>query len=86
MRKYNFWKSDAAIQDIRHAFLLQLMKLNHMKRVSIPQLCVLAYSQKQVLSCSLLQAKNTLLKRLIYEVYFVPYHVILNTTWLSSGF
>jgi hypothetical protein len=59
MRKYNFWKSDAAIQkDFRHAYLLQLMKLNHMKRVSIPQLCVLAYSQKQVQSCSQLKAKN----------------------------
>jgi hypothetical protein len=59
MRKYNFCKSDAAIQKyIRHAYLLQLMKLNHMKRVAIPQLCVLAYSQKQVQSCSQLQANK----------------------------
>jgi hypothetical protein len=77
MRKYNFWKSDAAIQkDIRHAYLLQLMKRNHMKRVSIPQLCVLACSQKQVLSCSLLQAKKYITKKLIHEIYLVPYNAI----------
>ncbi len=57
-----------------------------MNRGSIPQLCVLAYSQKQVLSCSLLQAKKYITKRLIYEVYLVPYHAIWNTTWLSAGF
>jgi hypothetical protein len=55
---------NAVIQmDIRHANLLQLTKLNHMKRVSIPQLCVLVYYQRRVQSCSQLQAKKYITKK-----------------------